>query len=89
MEATTDTCNDDGKCEDHYHVANSVFETEKPSQVPLVEQHSSGSSSNNPTSEAHGKHAVERERNAATAYGADDRGFRCIIRNFTPSYASS
>ncbi|KAL9625239.1 MAG: hypothetical protein Q9160_000641 [Pyrenula sp. 1 TL-2023] len=95
--SNTDTCNNsNGDCLDHFHVENSMLAREDDSAdqsraQDIRERNISfkGPLSDSTLSHEESNDAAEKRQDAvAHRPKNDDRGFRRIIRNFTPSYAA-
>lgn len=91
MDTYTDTC-DATDCQNHYHLQDPIFVDEgarQESQARLVEQQSTSSKGLVPDKSTNPEQvfvAAEQKQDVVQNYDPDDRGFRRIIRNFTPSY---
>ena len=90
MDVLTSGC-DSGDCEQHFHAEeDTVFATRRQSTA-VVPAEQASSSSEGPMSITHSqaKNDTVAEANPSSSapeeHGLDERGFRRIIRNFTPS----
>ena len=86
---STDTCNGND-CPEHFHTENSIFldnGTHQQSQIGLLDQRRTNSEGNmTETTVNYDKGSVDtKAKTIEPAYDPNDRGFRRIIRNFTPS----
>src|SRR5277367_3195228 len=87
-EISTGTCNN-SNCPDHYHAEDPIFtngETRQRPQAMTQPSTSSGGQVSDSTLEPKEGTRPSEKKDVEPEYGPDDRGFRRIIRNFTPSY---
>ena len=89
MEVSTSGC-DGGDCEQHFHAGEDPVFAHRREATTVVPAEQASSSSEGPMSITHSqaKNETVAKANPSSApeeHGLDERGFRRIIRNFTPS----
>ena len=95
METSTITCSGtdaSGSCPNHYHAQDPIFKPDasnprSTSQTRLVNQNGDSISSGHDETSATAKTQAQQQPATPMAdCDPDDRGFKRIVRNFTPSY---
>ena len=85
MAVSTSGC-DSADCDQHFHAQDPVFAPRRQSAAGLLAEQRSSSSEEGQTSAKGSAAVVEANPSSAAAeHGFEERGFRRIIRNFTPS----
>ena len=83
MDAATSNC-ESGDCEQHFHAQDPVFATKVATVAVPAEEEQSSSSEGQVTAKG-GAITEANSSSSVPEHGVEERGFRRIIRNFTPS----